>query len=173
MEMRQITAPGVADGGDPFAAPDILMRFHQHLVDMSIVGLHVSACATFFVSVEDDNDVSPTRAAVARSEDTAIGDGVNGIAEIAVLAADAVQVVAEMLGLGEGLRVISEGAVLASEGEIETGGTGEGGKFKGRGKLKGGVDFRGTPHFWPKAKAKDAECRHQENEEHRQHDAGA
>ena len=53
-------------------------------------------------------------------QDPAIRDRVDRIAQVAVLAADAVQVVAEMAILGKRLRVVGERAVFAADREIET-----------------------------------------------------
>ena len=55
-----------------------------------------------------------------RKNHAAISNGENRVAEVAVLAADPVEVIAEVAIFGERLRVVGERAVLAAEREIET-----------------------------------------------------
>ena len=148
-----------------------LRRGDEHLVDMRVVGLHVFARAVFFVGVEDDDDVSPAGTAFLREEDAAVRDRVNGIAEVAVLAADAVEVVAEMAVLGERLRVVGEGAVLAPERKIETRGGGKRGEFERRGELKCGLDLRQRSHFRPERNQSRPSVVSTKTSEHRQDDA--
>ena len=90
--------------------------------------------------MEHDDDVAPAGPAFSREEHAAIGDRVNRIAQIAVLAADAVEIVAEMAILGKRLRVVGERAVLASDREIEPRRGGQRGQKERRRKLKGRID---------------------------------
>ena len=119
MEMRPITAPGRADRRDRLAANNPVFRLYQDRFDMGVVRLHKFSRAVLRVSVENDNDVAPAGTAFAGENNLAVGDRENRIAEIAVLAADSVQIVAEMAVPGERLGVVGEGAVLGADREIE------------------------------------------------------
>src|SRR5689334_5515969 len=110
MQMRPILPARVADGRNLFPAPHILMWLDQHRLDMRVIGLHVAPPAILFVSVQNDDDIAPARPAFTRLENPAIGDREDRIAEIAILAADAVQVVTQMAVLGKWLRIIRESA---------------------------------------------------------------
>ena len=70
-------------------------------------------------------DVPPARSFLLRQQYAAIRDRINRIAEIAVLAADSIQIIAEMAILGKRLRVVSHRAVFASQRKIEARGGGQ------------------------------------------------
>jgi len=59
------------------------------------------------------------RPTIARQQNAAISHGVNRIAQIGIFAADAVEIVTEMMIFGETLCVIGERAVLGPERKIE------------------------------------------------------
>lgn len=120
MQMRQIASVGISDGGDFVAAPHYLLRPNEYLRKVRVVGLHLFSRALFFDRVQDNDDLAPTRPAFPREDDAAICDRVNRVAIVAVLAANAIQVITEMTIFGERLRVVGEGAVLAAERKIET-----------------------------------------------------
>ena len=119
MQVRPVTAIGVSDRGDLVAAPDFLADLDKDLVQVAIIRLHIFPLQVLHVGMENDDDVAPAGAAVAREKDAAVGHRVNGIAEIAILTADAIQVVAEMAVFRERLGVVGERAMLAAQGKIE------------------------------------------------------
>src|SRR6266404_9115299 len=120
MEMRKISPIGCPNRGDLLTASHLLARMHQHLIDMSVIRLHICTRAIVDVGVQHDDDVAPSRATIAREQNPSIRDTINRIAQVAVFAADAVEIVAEMFVLSETLCVVSERAVFAPQGEIET-----------------------------------------------------
>ena len=120
MQMREILAVGIPDRRNLLTAANLLRRSNQHRVHMRVVGLNVFSRAVFFVGMEDDDDIAPARSALARKYNAAIGYCVNRITKIAVFTADAVEIIAEMAILGKTLCVVSEGAILVPEREIET-----------------------------------------------------
>ena len=69
--------------------------------------------------MQDNDDVPPARAAVARYQDAPIGDGINRIARIAVFAADSVQIVAEVMVFRETLGVVAHCPVFAAQRKIK------------------------------------------------------
>jgi len=56
----------------------------------------------------------PPGAACARQQNASVGHGVDRIAQVAVLAADAVEIVSQMPVLRETLGIVGHGAVLAA-----------------------------------------------------------
>jgi hypothetical protein len=120
MKMRPIFSIRVADRCDLFASPNFLFRLRQDRVHVRIIRLHVLALPVFLVSVEHDDDLAPTGARFFREEDLSIRYRVNWIAQVAVFATDAIQVVAQMPILGKRLGVVGQSAVLAADREIET-----------------------------------------------------
>ena len=82
--------------------------------------MHVPARAVFVDRVQDNDHVPPPRAAFAREQNEASSDGVNRIAQVGVLPANAVHIVAEMIILREWLSVISERTVFSAKRIIET-----------------------------------------------------
>ena len=69
--------------------------------------------------MQHDDDIAPAGARFFGEYHLAIRHRVNRIAEIAVLAADAIQIVAQVAILGERLGVVGERAMLAADREIE------------------------------------------------------
>ena len=120
MEMRKISPIGCPNRGDLLTASHVLARMHQHLIDMSVIRLHIRTRAIVDLGMQHDDDVAPSRATIAREQNASIRDAINRIAQIAVFAADAVEIVAEMFVLSETLCIVSERAVFAPKGEIET-----------------------------------------------------
>src|SRR5581483_2065674 len=114
MQMREVSAAARANSCDLLPAPHFIAGIHENAFAVPVVRLHKLAFAILEVGVEHDDHVAPARAAFAREENTSVGHAVNRIAEIAVFAADPVQIVAEMFVFGKTLRVISERAVLAA-----------------------------------------------------------
>lgn len=119
MQMGEVCAVGRADGRDLLASPHIVTRPNEHRFDMPVIGLNVFTNAVFFIGVQHNDNIPPSFAAIASEQDAPIGNGKDGIAEVAVLAADAIKIIAEMAILGESLRVVGKGAVLVSERKIK------------------------------------------------------
>jgi hypothetical protein len=69
--------------------------------------------------VQNDDDITPAFAAVARGQNLPIGNCKNRITEIAVFSADSIQVIAQMEVPGEWLRVVSHRTMLGPEWKIE------------------------------------------------------
>ncbi len=130
MQMRPIAPVRVADRPDLLAAVHVLSRRDEDGLEVRIIGLHIFACAILLQGVEHDDDVAPAGSDLAGKKHAPIGDGEDRIAQVAVFAADAIQVVAEMAILRERLRIVGEGAVLAADGKIETCRRGERGQFQ-------------------------------------------
>ena len=150
MQMRPIFSPCGSDGGNLLSAPHILFRFHQDFVHVRVVRLHVFSRAVFLIGVEDNDDVAPAGSALFREQDTAVRYRVDWIAQVAILTADAIEVVAQVAILGKRLRVIGQGAVLAAERKIESRRGWERGQEERGRNLKGGIE-RGRPmQFRPK-----------------------
>ena len=120
MQMGEITAAAGSHRCDLLAAPNIFARVHQHRFHMSVIGLRIFAFAIFDIRMQDNDDVTPARAAVARHQHAPIGNSINRIAQIAVFAADAIQIIAEMMIFSERLRVISHCSIFAAERKIKT-----------------------------------------------------
>ena len=83
----------------------------------------------------------PPRPAILRQQDATIRHGINRIAQIAILAADTVEIVAEMIVLSEPLRVVAHGTVRAAQRKIKPRRRGERGQFKWRRLLKREIDL--------------------------------
>ncbi len=81
--------------------------------------------------MQDNHDLTPTGTALRGPERAAVRDGKHWISPVTVLAANSVQVVAEMTILGKGLRIVSERAVLVADWEVEASSGREGGEFQG------------------------------------------
>ena len=105
--------------GDLLAPPHLLFRLHQNFVYVCVVRLHVFSYPVFFISMEHNYDIAPAGSGLIREQHAAIGHRVDRIPQVAVLTADAVQIVAKMAILGKWLRVVGERAVFASERKIE------------------------------------------------------
>jgi len=90
MEMRPVFPICRPDRGDLFASPHVLPRLHQNGVDVSVIRLHEFARALFFIGVQHNDNVAPARTSIPRQQDPAIGDRVDRITQVAVLAADSV-----------------------------------------------------------------------------------
>ena len=60
------------------------------LLKVRVVGLDIAALSGFLESVDDNDDVTPAGSAFLGENDATVRDGEDGIAEIAVLAADAI-----------------------------------------------------------------------------------
>jgi hypothetical protein len=112
--------------------------------------------------MEHDEDVAPAGAAIARHENAAIGDGMDGVAQVAILAADAVEIIAQVPILGERLRIVGEGAVLTAEWKIESRRGRERGQEKWWWKLEGRIDLRLPGKFGPESQPKARTEREQE-----------
>ena len=100
-------------------------------------------------------------AAIAREQNVTIGNRKDWIAEVAVLAADAIEIVAEMTVLGEPLRVVGKRAVLVSEWKIKSRRGGERSEFQWRRQIEGRIEFWRRRQFWPKS---NDECDQQRDE---------
>ena len=120
MKVRPVYSAGGPDRRDLFAAMHLLLSLHHDRFDVAIVRLHEFPRPVFLVSVKDDDDIAPARARFPRKQHLAIRYCEDRIPQVAIFAADSIQVVAEMSILGEGLGVIGERAVLAPDREIET-----------------------------------------------------
>jgi hypothetical protein len=120
MEMREVLVVGVSNRRDLLAAAHILSGSDKDAPDMSIVGLHVFPRAILFVCVQDDDDIPPARPAIAREQNATVRNGEDRIAEIAVFAADAIEIITEVAIFREMLRVVSESAVFISKWKIES-----------------------------------------------------
>src|SRR6266571_2396522 len=99
MKMGEVTGFGGSDSRNLLAALHCLTRVHQHVLHVPIIRFHIPPFAVFQIRVEQNDNVAPAGAAVAGEQDASVSDRVNRIAEVAVLAADSIQVVAEMFVL--------------------------------------------------------------------------
>src|SRR5436190_1851782 len=140
--------------GDLLAAPHLLLRFHQDLIDVGVVGLHVFSRAIFFVGMEQNDDVAPAGTGFLRDQDAAVGHRVDRIAQVAVFTADAIEIVAEMAILGERLRVVSQRAVFASDGEVESLRRGQRDQKERRHNLERRIDRSRSMEFRPEPEEK-------------------
>ena len=66
MEMGKVTTVGGANSRDLLAAFHGFARMHQHILHVSVIRLHILSFAVFEIGVEQNNDVAPARADVAR-----------------------------------------------------------------------------------------------------------
>ena len=154
MQMRQVAAVRCPNGRDLLAASHIFPWPDEHRVEVRVIGLHKFPDAVFFVGVEHDDHIAPPRSGLARQQDTTVRDGVNRIAQIAVFAANSIQVVAEMAIVGERLRIISQCAVFGSEREIESCRRGQGRQFHRGHHLEGQWDSGRATKFRSEPKKK-------------------
>src|SRR2546423_10018404 len=120
MKMRPVYSACGPDRRDLFAAMHLLLSLHQDRFEVAIIRLHEFPRPVFLVSVQDDDDIAPASTRFPPKQHLAIRHREDRIPQVAVFAADSIQVVAEMSILGEGLGVVSERAVLAPDREIET-----------------------------------------------------
>src|SRR5437868_9034974 len=120
MQMRPISSICCSHRRDPLTAPHLLFQLYENLVEVRVVRLDVFSHPVFFIGMEDNYNVAPAWSGLLREQDPAIGYRVDRISEVAVFAADAVQVIAQMAVLGEGLCVVGEGSVFASERKVES-----------------------------------------------------
>lgn len=79
VEMGKIAAPSRPDRGNLLAAMNVSAGLNQHLFHMPIVRLQVRSNVVLEVSVQDNNDITPARAAFPGEEHFAVGDGVDRI----------------------------------------------------------------------------------------------
>src|SRR5207253_4396405 len=94
MQVRPISSICCPHRRDLLTAPHFLSRFHEDLVDVRVVRLHVFSYPVFFIGMEYDYDVAPAWSGLIREQHAAIGHRVDRIPQVAVLTADAVQIVA-------------------------------------------------------------------------------
>src|SRR6202011_3116749 len=101
MEMGKIAAVRCPDSRDLLAAFHEAAGMNEHVLHMPVIRLHIFPFAVFEIRMEQNDNVAPARATVAREQHASVSDRVDRIAEIAVFAANSVQVIAEMMVLGE------------------------------------------------------------------------
>lgn len=98
------------------------------------MGVHRLHDGAEFIAVRqpvgDDDHFSPSRAGTARIDHPPGSSRVNGIAQIGVPSADAVQVVSEMALDAKGAGIVGEGTVLGAHGHVKAGGEGQCGHFE-------------------------------------------
>src|SRR5437763_15185397 len=119
--MGEVTSVRGADRGDLLAAFHGFAGMHQHVLNVPIIRLDILAFASFEVGVQQNDNVAPSWSAFAREKNAAIGNSVKRTPQIAILAADPIQIVSEMFVVGKMLRVVSHRAVLVAEGKIKMG----------------------------------------------------
>ena len=100
-------------------------------------------------------------ATVAREQNATIGNRKDWITEVAVLAADAIKIVAEVTVLGEPLRVVGKRAVLVSEWKIKSRRGRERSEFEWRWQIESRIEFWRRRQFRPKP---NDECDQQRDE---------
>src|SRR6266852_1445080 len=83
-------------------------------------GRSAPAGSIFDIGMQDNDDIAPAGAAVACQQNAPVGDGVDRIAQIAVFAADSVQIVAEVMVFREPLGAVAHRSVFAAERKIKT-----------------------------------------------------
>ncbi len=166
MEMSKVAAMGRAHSGDLLSALHSVSGVHQNGFNMSVVRLHISARALFQIGVQDDDDVAPARSAFAGEQHAPVGHGVDRVAQVAVLAADPVEIVSQMPVLRETLGAISHRAMLTAEREIETPRRRNRCHLKGRRQLKGEADMPRPGQFRPESKKKRSGRGHQKCRQH-------
>src|SRR5260370_23332235 len=86
MKVGKVTAVGGANSRDLLAAFHGLARMDEHVSHMPVIRLHVFPLAIFEIGVEQNDDVAPARATVAREQDATVRDRVDRVTQIAVLA---------------------------------------------------------------------------------------
>ena len=149
VKVGPILSAGRPHRGDLLAAPHLLLRLHQDFIDVGVVRLDVFPRPIFFVGVEQNDDVAPAGPGFIRQEHAAISHRIDRIAQVAVLSADAIEVVAQVAILGKGLGVVGQRAVLTAERKIESRRGGQPCQKKRRHDLKRGIDPRGPMELRP------------------------
>lgn len=129
VQVGEVVSIRGADGADDLAAMNILVESHHKSVEVGVKGLEETSVAQ---PVLEHDHVAPSLGSGSGVNDDAVSDGVDGIAQIGVLAADPVPVVAEVIDFTEGPRVVGQCAVFAAEG------AGKAVAERGPGELQGG-----------------------------------
>ncbi len=119
MQVRQVTSARASDRPDLFAASSIRVQFRHDRFEVRVVGLHISPHPILLVGVEDDDNVAPAGSPFPRPYDATVGDSKDRIAEITIFPSDTVEVIAQVAIFREGLRIVGERALLASDREVE------------------------------------------------------
>ena len=70
MKMREVAAVRGANSRDLLATLHRFAWMHKHVLNVSVVRLHVFAFAVFQIRVQQNDDVAPTGAAITREQDT-------------------------------------------------------------------------------------------------------
>ena len=128
VKMGQVFAIGVSDATDGLTANDGFVEGNGDRLEVGIHRLHDAAVAE---AMGDEEGLSPTRIGFACVDDEAVTDGVDGVTEVGVHPADAIEVVASVttaaLGVHfpKGLRIVAESAVGGAHGVIEATGAGD------------------------------------------------
>ena len=114
VEVGGVGSEGGADGADLISALDGLARGDEALIQVRINGLDdfVRATVRLRDAVGDDDHVPPAFARDAVINDAACTCGIDGIAQIGVHATDAIQVIAQVAGDAEGLRIVRQRSTL-------------------------------------------------------------
>src|SRR5688572_21015709 len=122
--MRAIHAAGGADGAELLAAREPLTDADVDAIEVRVQGLDdalaAAAAAAIAHAMHDAHDVAPAAAMIGGLDHAAVGDDEDRIAEIAVAAASAVPVRAEVRALApERLRVVVAVGVGRADRKIE------------------------------------------------------
>lgn len=126
VEMGEVFAIGIADVADVLATHDGFVEGNGDGLEVGIHRLHDAAVGE---AVGHEEDFPPSGIRFARIDDEAVADGVDGVTEVGVHPADAIEVVAGVASTAlvvhfpKGLRVVGECAVGGSDGIVEA--TGE------------------------------------------------
>src|SRR5439155_21187689 len=96
MQVRIINPMRRSDSADLLATRHALAITNQHRIEMPVKSIDRFQISFLAECVADDDDVAPAEMHIAREHHHTIADAVNRIAQIAVAAADAVPIFAEM-----------------------------------------------------------------------------
>src|SRR5437588_4914645 len=68
MKMGEVTTVGGSDRRNLLTAFHRLARMHQHVLNVSVIRLHIFPFSVFEIGVKYDDNVSPAGAAIARKQ---------------------------------------------------------------------------------------------------------
>ncbi len=114
VKMREVTAIGGPDGGDFFASLHRLARLNEDGLDVGVIGLHIGPHSLLKIGMQNNDHVAPAGAAFPSEEDPPVRDRVNGISQITIFPANAIEVVAQMTVRGKRLGIVSKSTMLAA-----------------------------------------------------------
>lgn len=97
VEMREIHPTIRSDGADLLPLLDPLIQGDISVVEVPILGIdHSDGSVGLAVDVPDDDAISPSDPDVLGKDDNAVGDSVDGVAEVCIATADSIPVLSEM-----------------------------------------------------------------------------